>query len=30
MQDLLLKKEILETNIKHLNERLKLNEQAVD
>ena len=26
IQDLLIQKEVLETNIRHLNERLKLNE----
>jgi hypothetical protein len=30
IQDLLIQKEVLETNIRHLNERLKLNEQAVE
>ena len=30
ISDLLIQKEVLETNIRHLNERLKLNEQAVE
>jgi len=30
IQDLLIQKEVLETNIRHLNERLKLSEHAVE